>query len=72
MHASVARSLCPHNPSRLEASTHHSHHVPIYPMAIGFMYIIEHAKCNIYIYEPYLQPVARSPAQWAIPYLGIP
>ena len=70
MHASVARSLCPHNPSRLEASTPHFHYIPIYLMAIGLMYIIKHAKCNIHIYEPYLQPIARPPSLRAIPYLS--
>ena len=71
MHASVARSLCPHHPPRLEASTHYSHHVLIYPMTIGLMYTIEHTKCNIHIYEPYLQPIARPPPHGAIPYLSI-
>ena len=44
MHANVAKSLCPHNPPRLEESTHHSHHVPLYLMAIGLIYIIDHAN----------------------------
>ena len=41
MHANVARSLCPHNPPRLEVSTHH---VSLYPTVIGFMYTIDHAN----------------------------
>ena len=66
MHTSVVRSLCSYNPPRLEASTHH---FPLYPMAISLMYTIEHAKCNIHINKPYLQPIVRPPPLGAIPYL---